>query len=243
MQSRSDFEGLTLHTYDESNGQVGKPNRTFWTRYGHSIQIKQASLIETTLAGYRLVLTDASAVGANDGNILLSTPTGNFLKLDDIDDSATLNTNAGCNLLVGSDLIGQSDSFSWTSASQGFSFTSGSSFDVTAISDISLTTAGSITIDAISDVTISASGGDMNLTSNSFTLNCASMLFGTAAVEPFVLGLQLTIFLQALLAYLDSHTHSDGNLGAPTGPPITPSTPSLSPQIPMLISSTVFGSA
>ncbi len=243
MQSRSDFEGLTLHTYDESNGQVGKPNRTFWTRYGHSIQIKQASLIETTLAGYRLVLTDASAVGANDGNILLSTPTGNFLTLDDIDESATLNTNAGCNLLVGSDLIGQSDSFSWTSASQGSSFTSGSSFDVTAISDISLTTAGSITIDAISDVTISASGGDMNLTSNSFTLNCASMLFGTAAVEPFVLGLQLTIFLQALLAYLDSHTHSDGNLGAPTGPPITPSTPSLSPQIPMLISSTVFGSA
>jgi len=241
MQSRSDLEGLTLHGYEESGGKVVKPNRTFWTRYGHSIEINQPSIIETTHAGYRLVLTDESATGANDGNALLSTTKGNFLKLDDADDSATLNVNSDCNLLVGSGLIGQSDSFSWTTSSQDFSLTSGGSFDLTAASGISITTAADFSVDAVSSVSIS-SGGDITLSSSNFTLNCASMFLGAAAVEPFVLGLQLTIFLQSLLVYLDSHTHSNGNLGSPTGPPTTTSTASVQPPVPSLISSTIFGS-
>jgi len=242
MQSRSDLAGLTLHRYEETDGKVGNPNRTFWTRYSHGIEINASALIAATSADYRLVLTDASGAGATDGSILLSTKSGNSFKLNDTDDSATLNTNSDCNLLVGSGLTGQSDSFSWTTSSQSFSINSGSSFDLTAGSDISLTTAGNLSVDAVGSVTISASGGDMLLTSDSFTLNCASMFLGAAAIEPFVLGLQLTLFLQSLLTYLDTHTHSNGNLGSPTGPPTTPSATTLEPQIPLLISTTIFGS-
>ena len=242
MQSRSDAKAMTLHTYEDNDGKVGDPNRTFWTRYGHGIEMNLGSVIAATSAGYRVVLTDSSTLGSYDGNIMLSTSSGNYLELDDADDSATLNVLENCNMVIGTDMTGTSDSFSWTTASQDFSFTSGSSFGVTANDDISLTTAASFMIDAIDDVMISASDGDMTLTSNNMTLDFAALYLGMGAVEPYVLGSQLTIFLQSLLAYLDTHTHSNGNLGSPTGPPITPTEAEVQPTISALVSSTIFGS-
>ncbi len=243
MQSQSDRDQLKLHSYEEKDGKVGEPNRTFWTRYGHGIEINLASIIEATSAGYRLVLTDASKPGNNDGNIMLSTPAGNFLKLDDVDDSATLNVNSNCNVQAGADMIGQSDSFSWKTTSQDFSISSGSQFSVDANDDMTLTTAKNFSLDAIQGVTISASGGSLALSSSTdMTLDYSTLFFSTGASEPFVLGGQLVIFLTALLTYLDSHTHSNGNLGSPTGPPIVLATPTVQPPVATLISSTIFGS-
>ena len=116
MQSQPDRDALALHTYDSNNGKVGKPNRTAWTRYGHTVEINVGAVIVTTSGGYRVVLTDSSTTGAGDGNVTIETSNGNFFELDDSVDTATLNSNEDCTFVIGSSFSATSDSFSWTTA-------------------------------------------------------------------------------------------------------------------------------
>lgn len=244
MQSQADRDGLTLHSYDETKGKVQSPNRAFWTRYGHGIEINIGSIIESTSSGYRMVLTDASQAGASDGNVSLATPNGNLFELDDLDDSATLNVNQDYSLLIGSGLIGRSDSFSWNTSSQDFSVDSGRKITGTASDNIELSTAKDFNLDTVGDANISASDGDVNLTaSNNMSFNFTSLYLGFGANEPFVLGNQLSSFLQTLLIFLDTHTHSNGNNGNPTGPPVVLTEATVQPTVSELLSSTIFGIA
>jgi Type VI secretion system/phage-baseplate injector OB domain len=234
MQTVSDRDGLTLHTYDESSGTVGKPNRTIWTRYGHAVTLNEGGAILSTSQGYRLLLTDASEPGANDGTINLTTALGNFLTLDDSDNSGTLNINEDLNVNVGSGVTGQSNSFDWTTASDDFSVLSGGKISLSATDDVDVTTASAFSIDALSTVSISAEA--------TMTFDFTTLLLGTGAVEPFVLGLQFQTWAEALLLYLSVHTHTSTTPGAPTSPPIIPPTASVQPETSLLLSKTIFGS-
>jgi hypothetical protein len=48
----------------------------------------------------------------------------------------------------------------------------------------------------------------------------AQLDLGAAATEPFILGNKLYQLFNVLLLWLAAHTHSNGNFGSPTGPPI-----------------------
>jgi hypothetical protein len=242
MQSQSDAENLKLHTYDTQDGKVTGPNRAFWTRYGHGIELNAGALVASTSGGYRIVFTDSSQPGENDGSILLSTSAGNFIQFDDTADTGSVNVNQDLNFIVGSGLVGKSDSYDWTTDSQDYKITSGAGYSVTASDAIDMSTASTFTLDAIDSVSISSSGADMSISSaTDMTLDFATLFLGQGAVEPFVFGNQLSAFLQSLLIYLDTHTHSNGNNGSPTGPPIIPTEGVVQPEVSTLVSSTVFG--
>lgn len=242
MQSQSDADNLKLHTYDTQDGKVTSPNRAFWTRYGHGIELNAGAVIAATSGGYRIVFTDSSQPGQNDGSILLSTSAGNFIQFDDTADGGTVNVNQDLNINIGSGLVGKSDSYDWTTDSQDYKITSGAGYSLTTSDDINISSAAGYSMDAIDSVSISSSGADMSISSaTDMTLDFSSLFLGQGAVEPFVLGNQLSAFLLTLLTYLDTHTHSNGNNGSPTGPPIIPTEGVVQPEVSTLVSSTVFG--
>jgi hypothetical protein len=73
---------------------------------------------------------------------------------------------------------------------------------------------------------------DVNILFNGF-------MFLGRGTEPFVLGFKLVELLTSLQTWALTHTHSNGNMGSPTGAPITPWVPS--PTIPLVISQTIYG--
>ena len=66
------------------------------------------------------------------------------------------------------------------------------------------------------------------------------MLGSSTAVQPMVLGTTWASLFAALITWLDTHVHT-GNMGAPTTPPLVPSSSTLSSQITGCLSTTVFG--
>jgi len=220
MQTSEEAKTLKLHQYDPGV-PVGKPNRALWTRYSHAIELNAGQLIATTSQGYRLVITDAS--GILDGNIMLTTPKGNSIRLNDLDDTLKITVLEELYCTVGSGVIGTSDSFSWMTMSQDFSIDSGASFNVTTFDGIEMTTAADIYQEAL---------GDM-------TLGFTHLKLGLAATEPAVLGTQLAILLNALILWMNTHTHTSGAAGSPTSPPLIPASAIAFPPPNMTLSKTV----
>lgn len=110
-----------------------------------------------------------------------------------------------------------------------------------------------MTVDRL--VTVMAESFDLEAFTGTFTLRTAleivlqtdtdvnilfnGFLFMGQGIEPFVLGNRLVELLTGLQAWALTHNHSNGNLGSPTGAPITPWIPS--PTIPLVISQTIYG--
>lgn len=230
MQSVDDRDNLPLHRYGPGT-PVGAPERTVWTRYSHAIEINAGSIIATTSQGYRIVWTDASDVGAGDGNIAVTTANGNIIKLDDSTDTLTVLINEDVQYNIGSGVTGISDSYSWETMSLDYDITSGRGYNLTATDDITITTASNIDIDSL--------GSTRFTTSSSFVMGFTTLQLGLAATEPAVLGTRLSTLISALILYLDTHVHSNGNNGSPTGPPIVPSTATLTPLQLLVNSSTI----
>jgi hypothetical protein len=65
---------------------------------------------------------------------------------------------------------------------------------------------------------------------------------GTAGLQPMLGGTLLMSLLTTLVTWIDTHVHSNGNNGSPTGTPIVPCSAIVTPLIPNLVSKTVFGS-
>lgn len=229
MQSLDDRDNLTLNRYGTGT-PVGSPDRTIWTRYSHAIEINAGSIIVTTSQGYRIVWTDASDVGAGDGKITATTANGNVIEIDDSTDTLTVLINEDIQYNVGSGVSGQSNSYTWETMSQDYTLTSGRAFSLTATNNIKMSTASDLVIDALGNTSITTSGA--------FTTGFATLKLGLAAVQPVVLGTELTTLLTALLLWADTHTHI-GNLGSPTSPPIIPSAATVQPLIPAILSATV----
>lgn len=230
MQTRDDSLNMPLHSY-AAGSPVGSPDRTIWTRYGHALEINEGSIIGTTSQGYRIVLTDSSEVGANDGQIDLTTLLGNMITLNDLDSTIKVVSLEDIYLTAMSGLIGTSDSFSWRTMSQNYSVTSGGGVDFTSVQDIELNTASNFSMDAIGSASLTTSG--------SMTLGFSTLQLGLNATEPAVLGALLSTFLTNLLTWLNTHTHTSGAPGSPTSPPLIPPEAVVLPQPAQLLSSTV----
>lgn len=230
MQSTSDAESLTLHSYDPGT-PVGAPNRALWTRYAHALEINAGSIIVTTSQGYRMVLTDASDSASSDGNITITTKNGNLMVLDDADDTLKFISMEDMYFNVTSGLIGNSDSFSWTTLTQDFEIIAGRKFTATSTDGIELTTASDLTIDALGNASCTTTGD--------FTMGFSTLKLGLTAEEPVVLGNQLATLLESILIWLDTHTHTSATPGSPTSPPNVPVTPVALPTPAQCLSATV----
>ena len=140
-------------------------------------------------------------------------------------------------------------------AGTDMTFSAGTDMNLT--STASLTASGvDVSIDASGDLALS-SGGACSMSGISFnaavgvtlSLTCGTvmqmgftnLLLGTQADEPFVLGNQLVTLFNMLTVWLDSHTHSNGNNGQPTGVPIDPSSSVTSSQLGSILSDSIMG--
>ena len=76
---------------------------------------------------------------------------------------------------------------------------------------------------------------------SSFNLTFAALNLGAAATEPYVLGNRLLTLFNTMLVWMAGHTHTNGNNGSPTGPPITPPQPEVMPLLNTILSTTIRG--
>lgn len=246
MQTQGDAKKLKLHSYDSRGGQVGKPDATRWTRYGHLFEIIDGAITVTTSKGYRMFILDGEDA-ENNGHIKLSTAKGNYLELNDSDDTATISVNEDLYLNVLDEINASCRTLNLT-ATEDVVGDVGGKIDLTATGDIDLKTAARLLVDTLDGIQITAAAdfdlavsSDIRLTAINTTLAFSTLKLGAAATEPFVLGTQLTAFLTTLLVWLDSHTHSNGNFGSPTGPPIVPTTGAVQPTVELLTSKVITG--
>lgn len=255
MQTQNDAKSLRLHSYDTRNGQVGKPDATRWTRYGHLFEIIDGAITITTSKGYRMFMLDAGDAQP-DGHIKLATPKGNYLQIDDTDDSITLGVNQDFYLVVLDEINAQCRTINLTAVDDVL-FAVGGKIDFTSTLDLDFKTASKFMLDALDGILITTAAdfdltaaSDIRLTSVSnvniaaaaeFVLRFSTLRLGATASEPFVLGTQLTIFFTTLMAWLDTHIHPTSSPGAPTGPPTVPSTPVFQPQLTTLTSKVITG--
>jgi len=230
MQSVDDRDALKLQRYGIGT-PVGSPDRTLWTRYSHAIEINEGSIIITTSQGYRVMLTDASGVGTQDGKITVTTQLGNMIELDDLDSTIKVTVLEDLYFTVFNGVIGTSDSFAWETMTGSFDVTCGGGFSVTAVDNLDFTTASDISMDALGNTTLTTTGA--------FQMGFSTLQLGLAATEPAVLGTMLSTFMTTFLTLLDTHTHTSATPGSPTSPPTVPLSPTLGAQVPTLLSSTV----
>lgn len=222
MQTYTDREGQPLHAYETTaTGAVGNPKAAHWTRYGHAIEINAASIIATTSKGYGVQIVDGQP---NDGSIKLFTLNQNFLELSDFDNSATLWVIQDFNIQAGDTVAGYSNAFEWTTLTQDFRIASGASAEITAVRNVNITAVEAISVDSLTRLDLTAPRVNLGR---------------PEAAEPLVLGIQLTVWLESLMLYLATHTHSNGNMGAPTGTPLI-APQAATPEVAVLTSKTTF---
>jgi hypothetical protein len=237
MQTRSQAQTLKLHKYKTSDGKVGKPERAAWTRYGHTVEWNQASLIVTTAGGYRLTLID----GTDDGQAKLSSAKGQFLSFDDDVDTGTLNITTDFYMQIGEQLKITCENLSFESTTGSMEMTCGDEVKLTALSDIVIKTEGGLSVTTATDIAIDTA---TNLSLNAeadMSLAFANLKLGASATEPFVLGTQLTTFLNTLMLWLATHTHTTATEGSPTSPPIVPPDTVVQPNVTLLTSKVITG--
>ena len=230
MQSIDDRDNLKLHSYDVGT-PVGAPNRTLWTRYNHAIEINEGSIIITTSRGYRMVLLDASTVASQDGKITITTQLGNMIELDDLDSTIKVTVLEDLYFTVLNDVIGTSSNFTWTTTNGDYSLTAGGAFSLTTVDNVEITTVSDFIVDSLNNMTLTTVG--------EMTTGFTTLKLGLAAVEPVVLGTQLATLLEALLLWLDTHTHTSATPGSPTSPPNAPATAIAIPTPVQCLSTTV----
>lgn len=231
-QTRAQKDRLKLHQYD---GQ--QVSRACLTRYGHTLEFRPDRVVLTTKDGYQLLVEGPN--GPSGGQVSLNTPKGQSIALGDAGQSVVV--QALETAVVSAKRVILNSATSTLVKATRFSVMVGDSLLTIQDSSVSLTTGSgaSLLIDADGNVAItSASGsslslegaevklatptgtglvlGPANVSINApqMAINTTAMAVGTAARYPV-----LMLTPQALAWFL-SHTHTNGNLGSPTGPPI-----------------------
>jgi hypothetical protein len=233
MQTQKQAKVLALHEY----GANGKPDRALFTRYGHSLEIKAQQVVLTTGEGEQVLLKTSQA--NTGGTAAFQTPAGQAVTLNDAQQSAVIQ---GTDTVV---VSGQTISLMGTQAcivnAARFSVLCGDTTIILQDNTITIGTlsGASILVDSEGNIAInSAKGasvavendqvqigeptgtglviqsGQISINAATLTLNTASFSVGTAP------GYPLLLLTPQMLSFLLSHTHTNGNDGSPTGPPI-----------------------
>lgn len=239
MQTLTDAKNLALHQYNKSGKRVTNPKRAGWTRYGHTFEMNPDGAIMTTSQGYRVTVTDG-APGLNEGIIQIATPNGNLLEIDDGSGTWTVYITEDLNLNVIDEVILQARALDFT-LFDGVRLTTGTSIDVEAGTNINVTTAAAINLEAATALNATSAGTMLLDTATVLQATFTTMRLGNEAVEPFVLGTQLSTFLTQLMSWLSLHVHTSSSPGTPTSPPLIPPQTTVTTQIPSLVSTTIFG--
>jgi len=257
MQSYADSKSLPLHSYKTgTDGSVGAPDRTAWTRYQHAIEMNAGGIIETTSGGYRLLLNDSATPTSFDGSIKLSTALGNMLEIDDFLSTCTLNILEDVNFQIGTSFLATSFDHTWNTTSD-YSLNVGRDLAATAANNIDFSCVSDFTIDALAGITLNAgttlsfvAGTDLTVSSTGLThltstgpmtLDFPTLSLGTGSVEPFVLGNQMVEWMTTMLIWATSHFHTAPSSGGPTTPPTVPPVTVVFPVPAATISTTIFG--
>lgn len=247
MQNLDQAKAFPLHHYSEKSAK-GKPDRAALTRYGHTLELNRGSIVLSSKNGYQVYLLDGDK-GLNNGRMTMQTPKSNMFELDDETDSCTFSVNRDAYFNVGSTFQMLCDDLDIDTLSGGFRLSVAASWDATVGGDQTTTVEGSVTRSVTGNVTDTISGSFESEVTGTYLLNSTgtmNLLFptltlGASASEPFVLGNQLTKLINTLVMWLSGHTHSNGNNGSPTGPPITPPQPEISPLLETILSETILG--
>lgn len=240
-QSRPQSKNFPLHQY----GKDGKPSRAAMTRYGHTVELNESSVIITTAKGNVLLLDDGV-----DG-ILLRANQDLQISVQDItaiiaslqvsaSDQIFFQTEKGfavkatdMAISLDEDLIQLVGRYSLFVSGALFTIIDGSVTLVDGVgSTLALDGKGNMAVTTASGTSVSLTPTRVDITTpdkssvvigelgvqisaQNILINGGNISLGNAAKTPVVLT-------APLLAAFNSHTHSNGNDGSPTGPPIIP---------------------
>jgi hypothetical protein len=242
MQTLDQAKSLALHDYGTSS-ETGAPQRGALTRYGHTLEFSAGSVITTTKSGYSISLVNGQP-GVNNGVIQVLTPKGHFLEFDDDGEAMTLNVVGDRQETAGKQWLSICESIDFTTTDGDFEATIADAWTANIGTDMSVTAGGSLTEDFGEDYE-GTFGRNFDLTvGGAATITAASTMqikfttldLGNSPTEPVVLGNRLLQLFNVLLLWLSGHSHSNGNNGSPTGPPIVPPQPEVQGLLNLILS-------
>ena len=233
MQNQDQAKKLRLHEYDSS----GDPDRAILTRYGHSLEITPGQVTLTTKEGYQIILGESGSTSG--GSVAIQTPKGQAMSLNDLTGTAviqsletaavsakrvmlnaptsTLVKTGRFTLMVGSSMIAiQGNTAAVTTGS-------GASVVIDDSGNVAISSAGGSSLSLEnSRVQLAESGGTgVVIESGKISINSANLVINTAAFSVGTAsGYPILLLTPAMLTWLTTHTHTNGNEGSPTGPPI-----------------------
>jgi len=237
MQNRNQAQTLRLHQYVANDNQTGAPARTILTRNGHSLEIRPEKVTLTTAEGQQVLLQTSQAEGG--GAAALQTPKGQAVRISDLNQNMVLQAldaivASGKKVMVNAP----------TSAlikTERLTLMAGSSMIVVEGNTISITTASgaAMIVDADGNVAVNSAGGasvsiendkvqigeplgtgavieagKISINAPQCVMNTSAFSIGTGEGSPVFL------LTADAIAYFLGHTHTNGNEGSPTGPPI-----------------------
>jgi hypothetical protein len=233
MQSQQQASTLHLHQYEANGG----PNRVILTVYGHSLEMTQEQVTLTTAEGYELLL--AASTSESGGSATMQTPAGQSVSLSDMGGSAviqgiqsavlsaenvalngatsTLVKTARFSLMVGTSLVTiQGNQVIVTTGS-------GASLIIDDAGNIAINSAGrsSLSLENALVQLAEPTGTGLVIESGKVSVNAPQMVINTGALSVGnSQGSPVLLLTQSMQEWLLTHTHSNGNDGSPTGPPI-----------------------
>lgn len=238
MQTQPQAKVLKLHHYGtNSTGEVTAPDRAILSRYGHSLELRAEGVVLTTKEGYQLLLQESTSTSGGKAGLL--TPKGQQVTLDDLGKSIKL-LGLDTVALSATTLILNAATSVMARASERFTLMAGpcliviedgsiiittgngASIIVDTDGNIALTSAAgaSFSIDSgcsfgsLSGTGIVTENGKISINAPQLVVNTTATAIGTSAKYPVMM------LTPAMLTWILSHTHTNGNDGSPTGAPI-----------------------
>ena len=241
MQTQDQAKKLKLHQYadkDEHGSTVtGDPNRAIISRYGHSVELAPDKVTVTTGEGYQVLLETSQS--ASGGRASIQTPKGQRLELDDTRGTAVL--QALTVAAISAKIVALNSATSVIAKGTRFTIMAGSSLITIQDTKIAITTGSGATlvIDESGNLCAASSGGaslsleglkaqlaepagaGIVIDTGKVSVNAPQFVMNTAAASIGVgPGWPVMLLTPMAIAWILGHTHTNGNDGSPTGPPI-----------------------
>ena len=239
MQTTPQQQKFPLHEYDPANKA---PDRAAFTKYGHTVELTANTVNVTTKQGYQVVLDDST--GSTGGSAILNTPEGQTVQLSDLSKTAVLQAtdtatiigdttivNGGTNLmLIGNAnicIMGAGILLNVNGGAITLTTESGASFIIDPDGNAVLTSANGdhVSVENNKLQVATADGTSLIVEPGQVSVNAAKVMVNATTValgQDAVSSITLT---DPLSLWLNTHIHSNGDNGSPTGPPIVPVLP------------------